>query len=314
MILLDNGRDVRVGVAPEHGATLCSLQLRSEGEWQELLYRANDWSKPDGWRGQAPWLFPAVGRNYTEEQLRREPGRPASCSYRLGGQTLPIPIHGFAMDSVWQVEAGSQTPDRFTCILRDTPETRAYYPFQFEARVEFYLLQNEVKTSFHVRHIRGAQERMPFSIGNHLTLRMPLPDGSDMETCLLRGPATRLYTVEPPGFEGAGRDISLIEGVPLTAPFCANALLGGFSGPEAEMSLQAKSFCVRVTQRVLTPGVPGTGSEEYRFVLYEDGTRRFFCLEPWLGRPNSLNTGQGAILLETEQSFCWEMTIQWEAL
>jgi galactose mutarotase-like enzyme len=155
---------------------------------------------------------------------------------------------------------------------------------------------------------------MPFSIGNHLTLRMPLPDGSDFETSLLRGPARRLYTVEPPGFEGAGSDILLEEGVPLNTSFCANALLGGFTGPEAEMYVQAKSFCVRAAQRVLTPEVYGTGPEEFRFVLYEDGTRRFFCLEPWLGRPNSLNTGQGVILLAPGQAFCWEMSIQCEDL
>src|SRR5882762_8842552 len=43
-----------------------SLQRRHNGEWRELIYRADR-----GWRGGAPWLFPAVGRNFIPDQIKK---------------------------------------------------------------------------------------------------------------------------------------------------------------------------------------------------------------------------------------------------
>lgn len=46
-----------------------------EGEWMELLHRAMTTDEPDSeWRGRAPQLWPAVGRNYMPDQVLHAAG------------------------------------------------------------------------------------------------------------------------------------------------------------------------------------------------------------------------------------------------
>jgi galactose mutarotase-like enzyme len=44
-------------------------------------------------------------------------------------------------------------------------------------------------------------------------------------------------------------------------------------------------------------------------VLWGDKDGKFFCPEPWLGGPNSLNSGAGLVVLKAGQSFVWEYSI-----
>jgi len=49
------------------------------------------------------------------------------------------------------------------------------------------------------------------------------------------------------------------------------------------------------------------------FVLWGEGTDEtggFICVEPWLGGPNSLNTGRGRVALSPGHSFQWAFTLK----
>ena len=67
-------------VSRTRGGELQSL----ESNGVELLHRATDLGPPTeidgGWQGRAPVLFPAVGRNYTDEQLASAE-KPRECRY-----------------------------------------------------------------------------------------------------------------------------------------------------------------------------------------------------------------------------------------
>lgn len=311
MIVLDDGGPIRATFAPEHGASLCSLAWRRKGRWQELLHRANQFDAVAGWRGQAPWLWPAVGRNYTDEQLDSATTRPDQCRYRVGETTYPIPIHGFAMDSVWQVQ--SRTATGVTCTFSDNAHTRTHYPFGFTVQMKGVLTPTGVRMALTVKHVSDeatdSESRIPFSIGNHLTIRQPLPDSATDAVSRLFGEATWLYEVSPFGLEGKREPLSLEQGVPLDAPWCSNAILGGFTEPSAGMVLEGADYRVRVVQTAYDRNRHGLTPDDYRYVLYMAPTREFFCLEPWLGSPNSLNTKRGVVRLAAGQTFRWEMEI-----
>ena len=95
VVLRDEKAGIEAAVAPSEGGELSGLKVRFQGRWIELLYRARDYSPTAGWRGKAPLLWPATGRNFA-------PGTPPDGgdevvgSYDLDGQRLRMPIHGFA--------------------------------------------------------------------------------------------------------------------------------------------------------------------------------------------------------------------------
>lgn len=110
-----------------------TLQIRgSDGEWVELLHHGNDYVSPDGpggWQGRGkaassfklkptvtrsrclltvsgPNLFPAVGRNFTSDQLAAvtDGKAPATCNYVWGGVARDLGVHGFLKDTDgWEV-------------------------------------------------------------------------------------------------------------------------------------------------------------------------------------------------------------------
>ena len=102
------------------------------------------------------------------------------------------------------------------------------------------------------------------------------------------------------------------DGVPLTEPWTLNgALLGGRDG-WVEVR-QAAGPIVRVSHTV-TDGLSMGRPEDHLFVLYGRPDRGFYCPEPWLGRPNGLQTGSGCVNLPRNTQFEWKMRIDLEGL
>ena len=126
------------------GAQLCSLREASTG--REHLWQGD----PAVWNGQAPLLFPNIGR------LRGD-------VYRLGNREYSLPKHGFARRREFALE--SQSSSQLTLLLRDDEQTRASYPFSFELRLTFSLEGNALS----VRHsvVNTGEVDMPFCLGAH---------------------------------------------------------------------------------------------------------------------------------------------------
>ena len=104
-------------VVDVQGAELHSLRTASG---VELLWQGSAASWPD----HAPVLFPVIG------QL-------VGGLFRHAGKEYPMPAHGFARHTRFQVT--EQTKDRLVLELTDNDETHAAYPFVFSLRAEFEL-------------------------------------------------------------------------------------------------------------------------------------------------------------------------------
>jgi hypothetical protein len=46
------------------------------------------------------------------------------------------------------------------------------------------------------------------------------------------------------------------------------------------------------------------------FVMWGDADGKFFCPEPWLGAPNSLNTHEGIVVLKAGETFHWKYSVK----
>jgi galactose mutarotase-like enzyme len=135
------------------GAEVQSIQSQHSGF--EYIWQAD----PKVWCRHAPILFPFVGKLKNDQ-------------YTYQGKTYHMRQHGFARDMEFIVE--HQTSESITFLLTDTNETRKIYPFSFELRVNYNLLNNLLEENFSV--INKSSGQMIFGIGGHPGLNIPMSD------------------------------------------------------------------------------------------------------------------------------------------
>ena len=126
------------------GAELHSLVSKENGV--EYLWQGN----PDVWYGQAPVLFPFIGRLLDDK-------------YRYNGTEYTMQKHGFARKRTFEVVSCERNTAVF--VLKSDDTTRPSYPFEFELYVKFELLGKTLRATHTVVNMTAGE--MYFSLGGH---------------------------------------------------------------------------------------------------------------------------------------------------
>jgi galactose mutarotase-like enzyme len=314
--LTDERRGVRISVLPAAGGEITSFQIRIGGKWTEILSRAGDYhsAPPDGWDGRAPLLWPAVGRSFTADQVARwtETGRkPRACRYQLDGKTYAIANHGFARAAPWTLEdyGCGKNSAWARCSLRSSPATKKLYPFDFDLAVTYTLAAGSVRLRYEVT--AGENRRpMPFAIGNHISFRMPFTGQGRFEDCAIRTSANRRLGLDGLALlSGRSEPVNLRRPMPLAHAEFLDAVLGGCRRRRAWFELMdPASLTLRVSHAEESrTGHYRAAERDIFFVLWGTAEHRYFCPEPWIGRPNALNTRRGGIRLPPGERFVWNV-------
>lgn len=145
-------------VISDHGAEVQSVKGAHTGE--EYMWQAD----PEIWGRHAPVLFPIVGRLKNDE-------------YKYQGKTYHMGQHGFARDCDFEVENHKQ--ESITFLLKDNEKTREMYPFKFEFRVNYNLMNNLLEENFSV--VNKSDETMIFGVGGHPGFNLPVNNGEEKE-------------------------------------------------------------------------------------------------------------------------------------
>ena len=191
IVIRDNEAGVEAAVAPSQGGELTSLRVRFHGGWIELLYRGRDYGTTSGFRGKASFLWPAVGAQYAVGTVPE-----SSCgdgSFAVGDRRFPMPCHGFVKEMPWKESESSADGRgaRVTVELRDSAETRKFYPFGFVVRATLRDFGRQALGGIRVSAARGNGGAMPFAIGNHVAFRVPFVEGTDAAAMLFETPNGR---------------------------------------------------------------------------------------------------------------------------
>ena len=133
------------------GAQLKSL--KKEPSSLQLLWTGED---ERYWRNSAPILFPIVGALPEDE-------------YVSGGRVYHMQNHGFARSREFEIVR--QTADSAELRLLSDAETRAQYPFDFDLRLEYSMIDDTLIQRFVVKNT--GKVVMPFSFGGHPGFRCP---------------------------------------------------------------------------------------------------------------------------------------------
>ena len=272
----------RASFVPEKGGTGSSLVIGG----RELLFLHDFfWDRqtekiPGGW----PFLFPICGR--------LERGGQAG-QYLYDGRIYKMPSHGFGPRIPWAVVESGRS-DTLILQLTDTPATREAYPFRFEVRLAYRAEKDALVCE--QTYVNRGDVPMPYYAGFHPYFLTPPADGGKPEVTLDYKPVRAFrynerYTdlagpVPPPAVPVAVHSDAVLE-QRLTRV-----------GEEREL-------------RVAMPGgfvihLAAEGVEDenlFPYVqLYTMTDKPFFCVEPWMGVPNALNTVAGARWLKPGQS------------
>lgn len=259
------------------GAELKSI-IDRDGE--ERLWQGDSAS----WEGQAPLLWPVCGC-LTEDKYTFE-GR----TYEMGG-------HGFGRDREFTVEFLSD--DKVVYLLESDEETKKIFPFDYELRVTYALIDNKINVTYAVNNKTDGY--MYFSIGSHegyackgntsdycVTFETP----EALENSLLNGPFLTGET-EPVKKDGALLWLS-------DDDFAAHDTLVFRDIKSKSITLKGKNSC-----KTITVDYPGFDN----LLLWKLPVAEFLCIEPWCGLPDydgvvsELSEKPGIIELERNGAF-----------
>eukprot|EP01136_Pigoraptor_vietnamica_P031110 Opistho-1_new@91257 len=140
------------------GAELVSLFNKENNT--EYMWNAD----PAFWGKSSPVLFPIVGALKNNQ-------------YFYQGKTYTLPRHGFARERVFSVEV--QKEDSITFLLKEDEESLKVFPFPFEFRLIYTLVEKTLSVSYSVKNI--GNEEMYFSVGGHPAFAVPLSEDTVYE-------------------------------------------------------------------------------------------------------------------------------------
>jgi galactose mutarotase-like enzyme len=270
----------RALVYPELGFQLFGCELATgDGRRVELVSAPADGREPPDRRYGNPVLFPSVGVSIGSAQG----------SWDHGGRALPMPMHGWARNSAFEIQALDARS--VAGVLRPAPSTgmRLGFPFDLELGLTYRLDGGALTLSTAVSNIGDAP--FPYALGFHPYLRAPLGSGGGKgdgtggarDRCLVSLPAgTRLTTGDGwrthagapvPARIVTASDPELAGSIVLADTGASSlALVDATSGLAAEVSVEGseQSFPIWVVW-TSAPDAP------------------YICLEPWTDAPNALN-------------------------
>ena len=251
----------------QEGGTLTSIRDAKTG--REYLWQGD----PAYWTGQAPNLFPFVGRLYEK-------------TYTLHGKAYPMTIHGFVRHAQMTVEEEQEASCCF--LLTDSPETLAVYPYRFAFRIRYALEGPVLQVVFQVEN--RSEEPLYCGMGGHPGFNVPLEEGLTFEDYELTFPeaCTPRQVVFSPALQVAPERPAypLEEGrkLPLRHElFDLDAVV--LAGAPRQVTLSSPKGSHGVT--VAYPQMPYVG-----FWHKPQTDAPYVCIEPWSTLPDAVFAGR----------------------
>jgi galactose mutarotase-like enzyme len=213
-------------------------------------------------RGGNPILFPICG-NLPED------------TYTLKDKKFTLKQHGFARNLPWSVSE-EVTVDHVSLklALNSNEETKAVYPFEFQVNFTYQLHGNTL--TILQEFTNKSSEPMPFSVGFHPYFLTH--DKSQLEFDIPSGEYQEKDSQENHSFNGNF----------------------DFSSDEIDVAfkkLSAKSASVTDKDRNLKITLEYDDNFS-TLVFWTVKGKDFYCLEPWSGPRNAINTGEHLTVLE----------------
>lgn len=269
--LKDNEHDSYVKLAPERGGIITGFGING----QEILYMDEDtfYDSTKYVRGGNPILFPICGTLNSGE-------------YVYNGDKYKMENHGLVRNYPWQV-VGTDVNDKASIKIKfkSSDITKKYYPFDFEM-VYTYTLKGNVLT-IDQEYINNSEVDMPVYAGFHpyfnITNKSKLKYEIDAS----------LY------FDFEGNDVKSY-----------NGFIDMTDEDKSKIFLDVKSNHLSFYDEGFKRKISMEYSSEFKYiVLWSVIGKNFICIEPWMAKPDSMNTKEDLYFIKPHDSYKAYLTI-----
>ena len=222
---------------------------------------------PAFWAKTSPILFPIVGT------LKDD-------TYFFQGKSYTLSRHGFAREATFELE--KQESNRAIFLLRSTPESREKFPFNFELRIIYSLVQDILEVGYDVRNT-GADE-MYFSVGGHPAFKIPLRKDTAYEDYYLEFNRKETISRWPISAKG------LIEAKPLSMSADSShlRLTRELFSQDALVFKNLQSDKVSIKSSSHAHGLEFSYTGFPYLGIWAAKNADFICIEPWCGIADSV--------------------------
>ncbi|RAW00604.1 aldose 1-epimerase family protein [Pseudochryseolinea flava] len=247
------------------GAELSSVVHQQLG--LEYMWGAD----PAFWGKSSPILFPIVGTLKDNQ-------------FNYKNKSYQLPRHGFARDEEFTVE--STSPTKVTFLQKSNSVSLQKYPFTFELRLGYALIDDCLHTSYLVTNT--GTEDLYFSIGGHPAFKVPLANHLKYEDYYLEFDTPETIGRWPITNDG------LIDSTPeaLLQNEKRISLTRGLFANDAVVLKNIKSKNVAIKSDKDAHGL-SFNFDGFPFLgLWAAKNADFVCIEPWCGIADSVNHNQ----------------------
>ncbi len=265
---------------PEKGARLMNWNIRmSDGSFRDVIHWPEDadYGNFAKVRGGNPILFPFAGRSFSDGKIGYWKDQH--------GVVRPMPTHGFARNGTFEVVSASDS--NFIAELKPDAAAREAYPFNYCFTVCYEFSAVSFKVYLTLKN--KGDTPILWSAGHHFYFALPWHEGLSRADYRYRVPAKKCFTHAPDGSlqtvaKGWDKDLSF--GNPVNSDRIYTKLTGdmitfGPNGGEEDIGIRFIKDC-------------DTVSAWNAFLVWtESAESPFYCVEPWMGPPNSPTHGHG---------------------
>ena len=253
MVTLKN-QNMTVAIS-ERGAEMQSIKMNGN----ELLWQGI----PESWAGRAPLVFPICGGLIDDK-------------FTFEGKEYTSEKHGYGRFKTFSVESATETEATF--LHASDEETAKCYPFTYELRITYTLLDNGVKVTYKVNNLGNTP--MYFSIGSHEAYFTP--EGIEDYDVIFPQKETLNASKFLGNFlvDDTNPIIKNSTNLPLYDKYF-------YTGSLLFKDLKSRSVTLRnrKTGRFVHIDFP----DKPYFILWHIHSAPYICLEPWAGIPDNLD-------------------------
>jgi len=263
---------------PEVGARLMDWRIALAGQPPRAVLHwpdQADLAKPAKIRGGNPILFPFVARTFDRGDLGfwRDPA----------GQRRPMPMHGFARDGKFSVIRDDHMG--FTAVLEPSAAAREAYPFDYQFSVTYVFA--ELSFWVHLELENRSATPIPWCAGHHFYFHLPWHAKLRRADYALRVPAKKAFRHAADGHLEPEKNV---------APESTFADPGNVDLIRCKLKSNLITFGPKndeenITLRHGPDPVPAPWASLVTWT--ESDIAPFYCVEPWMGLPNSPENEKG---------------------
>lgn len=248
-------------------------------------------------RGGNPILFPFNARSFDRGDINH--WRDSE------GVRRAMPMHGFARQGRFKLDRADDSG--FAATLQPDAVAREAYPFAYEFTVIYRFAPTSLTCEFVLKNLDARP--LAWSAGHHFYFAAPWEPGRTRADYRLEVPSTRRLKQTAEGKLVPGPDFP--SAAALDRPEWIDTIHVGLGSPVATLAPAGgdRAGAIRVSLGLDKKTAP---APDAAFVTWTQAPESpFYCIEPWMGPPNSAETGVGLhhVASGKSQSFIVEVSL-----